>query len=112
MANLGRGSNDPGYGPARRAYENGRAKGSSKASNRWSERWLLWVLQNTSDVVTLVDAEGTVRYISPSIERMLGYRPQERVGTSCFDLLHPEDLIRARSTFAEARRRRGACYRR
>ena len=80
-----------------------RAKGPSKEG----ERWLLAVVQNTSDVVTVVDAEGVVRYVSPSIERMLGYRPQERMGRSCFDLLHPDDLPRARSTFAEALRRPG-----
>jgi PAS domain-containing protein len=102
----GPGRNNPTDGPARRAHENGRAKDLSKASDRWSERWsdrwLLSVVQNTSDVVTVVDLEGTVRYVSPSIESMLGYRPQERVGTSCFDLLHPDDLARARSTLAEA----------
>jgi PAS domain S-box-containing protein len=66
---------------------------------------LLAVVHNTSDVVTVVDADGTVRYVSPSIESMLGYLPHERVGRSCFDLLHSDDLPRARSTFAEALRR-------
>jgi diguanylate cyclase (GGDEF)-like protein/PAS domain S-box-containing protein len=107
MANLGRGNPDPTDGLARRAYDNGRAKSPSRASNRWTERSLLSVLQNTSDVVTIVDAEGTVRYASPSIEPMLGYKPRERVGKSCFDLLHPDDLPRARSKFAEALRKRG-----
>jgi diguanylate cyclase (GGDEF)-like protein/PAS domain S-box-containing protein len=107
MADLGRNNPGPTDGLARRAYENGRAKSPSGDSNRWSERWLLSVLQNTSDVVTIVDADGTVCYASPSIERMLGYEPRERVGRSCFELLHPDDLPRARSTFAEALRKRG-----
>jgi diguanylate cyclase (GGDEF)-like protein/PAS domain S-box-containing protein len=101
MEDLERGRNNLSGGAARRAYENGQAKGSSKEG----ERWLLEVAQNTSDVVTVVEADGTVRYVSPSIERMLGYLPQERMGKSCFDLLHPDDLARARSTFAESLRR-------
>jgi PAS domain S-box-containing protein len=88
---------------ARSPHENGTTKGPSKES----ERWLLSVVQNTSDVFTVVDAEGTVRYISPSIEEVLGYQPQERVGRSCFDLLHPDDLPRAKSTFVEALQRPG-----
>jgi diguanylate cyclase (GGDEF)-like protein/PAS domain S-box-containing protein len=103
MANLERGRTNPTDGAGRRAHKNERAKGPSEEG----ERWLLAVVQNTSDVVTVVDADGTVRYVSPSIERMLGYLPQERMGGSCFDLLHPDDLPRARSTFAEALRRPG-----
>jgi diguanylate cyclase (GGDEF)-like protein/PAS domain S-box-containing protein len=97
------GRNNPTDDPARRAHENGRATGPSEEG----ELWLLAVVQNTSDVVTVVDADGTVCYVSPSIEWMLGYLPHERVGGSCFDLLHPDDLPRARSTFVEALRRPG-----
>src|SRR5919107_4809118 len=103
MADLERGSNNLTDDAVCRAHENGRAKGPSKEG----ERWLLAVVQNTSDVVTVVDAEGTVCYVSPSIERLLGYLPQERMGRSCFDLIHPDDLPRARSMFAEALRRPG-----
>ncbi len=103
MVNLGQGRANSNDSSDRRAYENGRASGLSKEG----ELWLLAVVQNTSDVVTIVEADATVRYVSPSIECMLGYLPHERVGRSCFDLLHPDDLPRAKSTFAEALRRPG-----
>jgi PAS domain S-box-containing protein len=74
---------------------------------RRSEEHFRSLVQNASDVVTVVDADGTVRYVNPAIERMLGYRPQERMGRSGFELLHPEDLPRARSTFGEALRSPG-----
>src|SRR5919107_616638 len=78
MADLERGSNNLTDDAVCRAHENGRAKGPSKEG----ERWLLAVVQNTSDVVTVVDADGTVRYVSPSIEWLLGYLPWERMGRS------------------------------
>src|SRR3712207_4230444 len=103
MANLERGRTNPTDGTVRRAHENGRAKGPSKEG----ERWLLAVVQNTSDVMTVADADGTVRYVSPCSEWLLGYLSCERMGRSCFGLIHREDLPRARSTFAEALRRPG-----
>ena len=59
------------------------------------------LVQNSSDVVTVLDAQGTVRYASPAVERVLGYRPEERVGESTFALVHPEDAERARGLLAE-----------
>ena len=50
---------------------------------------------NSSDLVTIIDIESaTFTYVSPSIERMLGYTPAELVGTSGFDLFHPDDIDR------------------
>ncbi len=72
-----------------------------------SERWFRSLVQNASDVITVLEADGTVRYVSPAIERMLGYLPEERIGRSGFELVHPDDLARARSRFSEALRRPG-----
>jgi diguanylate cyclase (GGDEF)-like protein/PAS domain S-box-containing protein len=59
------------------------------------------LLQNTSDIITLLEADGTVRYISPAVERVTGYRPEERIGTSAFGSVHPDDREQALKTFAE-----------
>jgi diguanylate cyclase (GGDEF)-like protein/PAS domain S-box-containing protein len=64
-------------------------------------------VQNASDAITVLSADGTVRYVSPAIEKVLGYLPQERVGRSGFELLHPGDLSRAKVAFAEALRSPG-----
>src|SRR5262249_28285163 len=48
---------------------------------------------NSSDLVTIVDLETSdFTYVSPSCEHMLGYTPEELVGTSGFDLFHPDDV--------------------
>lgn len=49
------------------------------------------LIENASDIVTILDADGTIRYESPSIERVLGYDPGDLVGENAFEYIHPED---------------------
>jgi PAS domain S-box-containing protein len=48
-----------------------------------------------------VGADGKVIYVSPAIVRVLGYRPEERVGASAFELVHPDDLAKVEDLFRE-----------
>ena len=51
------------------------------------------VVENSSENVTIVDPDGTLRYASPAFGRMLGYDPQEVVGKmNVLDHVHPDDL--------------------
>src|SRR5665213_838130 len=50
------------------------------------------LLQNSSDMMFLLDAGGTIGFAGPSCTRILGYTPEELVGHSCFALIHPGDL--------------------
>jgi two-component system cell cycle sensor histidine kinase/response regulator CckA len=50
------------------------------------------LIENATDVITVIDDRGAISFQSPSVERVLGYRPEELEGTSVFDLVHPEDL--------------------
>src|SRR5215212_2799230 len=59
------------------------------------------LLQNTSDIITLLEADGTVRYISPAVERVTGYRPEEQIGIYAFGSVHPDDREQALNIFAE-----------
>ena len=57
------------------------------------DRWLRSVMENSSEIVTIVDPDGTLRYASPAFERVLGYAPEEAIGTmNVFDHVHPDDL--------------------
>ncbi len=66
-----------------------------------SERWFRSLIENAYDAVTVLDADGTMRYISPSFERMTGYDPEELTGKVAFDFIHPEDLPALAAMFAE-----------
>ena len=44
------------------------------------------LLENASEVITIYEEDGRIRYISPSVERILGYSQEEMIGTS--DIQH------------------------
>ena len=60
------------------------------------------MVQYSSDIVAVLEDDGTIRYISPSVERVLGYRPEDLVGKSAFDYIHPESNELVSSSFAKA----------
>jgi diguanylate cyclase (GGDEF)-like protein/PAS domain S-box-containing protein len=49
------------------------------------------LVQNSSDVVMVVEADSTIRYISPSVERVLGHEAGELEGTKLTVLIQPDD---------------------
>jgi diguanylate cyclase (GGDEF)-like protein/PAS domain S-box-containing protein len=58
---------------------------------RQSEARFATLVQHSSDVVMVVDADSRIRYVSPSVERVLGYPASEVEGTRLVDSVHPED---------------------
>jgi PAS domain S-box-containing protein len=59
------------------------------------------LVENSEDILTIRDADGRIRYMSPSIHRVLGYTQEDLVGSIGFDLLHPDDRSAVESAFAE-----------
>ena len=69
--------------------------GSTHAPGRPGEddRWLRSVVEHSSEIVTIVDPDGTLRYANPAWERALGHDPREAVGRmNVLDHVHPDDL--------------------
>ncbi|WP_318778313.1 PAS domain S-box protein [Meiothermus sp.] len=62
---------------------------------RQSEQMLRQITDAMQDVVALTDLSGYFRYVTPSVERLLGYRPEEMLGRLAFDYLVPEDRAKA-----------------
>ena len=50
------------------------------------------LIENSSDIITILDAEGIIRYASPSVEQVVGYKPAELVSVNIVELLHPDDV--------------------
>ena len=61
-----------------------------------SDDWLRFVVRNFSEVVMVVDPDGTLAYASPAFERILGYDRGEASGKNIFGFVHPDDLPRVR----------------
>ena len=57
-----------------------------RRQRRRTERFV----EESDEVVTIVDTDGTVTYASGSADRVLGYDPDALVGENLFDHLHPE----------------------
>ena len=58
------------------------------------------LVQNVTDIILIVGADGKLRYVSPSVETVVGYTPDELIDRDAFVLIHPEDAERARRKFA------------
>src|SRR4028118_2187267 len=61
---------------------------------RDDDNWLRFIAQNSSEIVMVLDPDGTFRYSSPAFGRVLGYDPGEAPGKNLFDLVHPDDVPR------------------
>src|SRR5213593_1397334 len=71
------------------------------AALRESEERFRALVEYSSDAIALVDAQGVTTYTSRTATRLLGYAAEEFVGRGGFDLLHPDDVERARHLFEE-----------
>jgi len=65
------------------------------------------LVEYSSDAIVLVDEQGLVRYASRSSERLLGYRADERINRSAFELVHPDDVAQVQAAFARVVARPG-----
>jgi PAS domain S-box-containing protein len=69
---------------------------------RQSEERFRRVVENALDIITILDADGTIHYESPSVENVLGYLPAELMGHNFFAYIHPDDLANACSGITKA----------
>jgi PAS domain S-box-containing protein len=58
------------------------------------------LIENASDAISILNADGTIRYQSPSYESVLGYVPEEEVGRNMLDNIHPDDVTKVSEDFA------------
>jgi diguanylate cyclase (GGDEF)-like protein/PAS domain S-box-containing protein len=64
----------------------------SEAALRASEARFRRLVQNSRDTVIVIDEIGNFLYASPQIESLLGYKPEDLVGTSALAVIHPDEV--------------------
>jgi len=79
----------------------------SREELRQSEERFRSLVQNSSDIITVVDETGMLRYASPAVERLMGYRAEDWTGTSILSMVHPDDVERAAASLAAVAREPG-----
>jgi PAS domain S-box-containing protein len=62
---------------------------------RESEERYRLITETAHEIISELDTEGRVTYVSPAAEQVLGYRPEELIGTTPVMMLHPDEVERA-----------------
>ena len=62
------------------------------------------IFEASQDLILISDSRGYLVQVSPSVENILGYRPEEMIGHNAVEFLHPSDLEQARDEMRAARR--------
>jgi PAS domain S-box-containing protein len=57
-----------------------------------SERRFRSLIENATDMIVVIDSGGVCRYVSPSVERILGYPQEDIIDKFCSEFIDPEDL--------------------
>jgi len=75
---------------------------------RSSEEHFRSLTENASDIVTILGDDGILRYLSPSVQRLLGYGASELLGRNAFEFMHPDDLSPVMEALADAIQKPGS----
>lgn len=59
------------------------------------------LVEQAPEMVAVVQADGTIAYINAAVQHVLGYKPEERVGMSALEHVHPEDRHRLSQTLEQ-----------
>ena len=76
--------------------------GAIHDSHEYSQEQFRSMVQNSSDIVSLLSEDGTILFESPAIEAVLGFTPAQLIGQNAFSYIHPDDRDVVQAHFAKA----------
>ena len=76
-------------------------RGKTEEALRASEALYRALIQQSTDIISILDSQGRFVFNSPAAESTLGYPAEEILGRSAFDFVHPDDLTRVTKRFGE-----------
>ena len=74
------------------AQDNDNRRERTEEKLRFDEQRFRTLIEHSSDIISLINLEGIITYINPAIEKVLGFKPEERIGANGFELVHPDDM--------------------
>ncbi|MGH2944020.1 MAG: putative bifunctional diguanylate cyclase/phosphodiesterase, partial [Solirubrobacteraceae bacterium] len=74
---------------------------TERNARRRSEERFSSLVRHASDIVGILGADGSLRYVSQSVRRVLGYDADAMVGTQLLDYVHPDDRAHALAVLTE-----------
>jgi diguanylate cyclase (GGDEF)-like protein/PAS domain S-box-containing protein len=77
------------------------AGGSASVARIRTEDRFRAMAQNAADLVALVDSDGTLHYVSPSVRSILGYEPQMLEGKRALEIVHPDERVKVEAILAD-----------
>ena len=77
------------------AHENITGLKLAELDVRQSEERFRRLIENASDVITVVNGEGIIEFLSPSTRRVLGHEPTDLLGHSIMEFIHADDREKA-----------------
>jgi len=66
-----------------------------------SEKFFRSVIENTSDIILISNVNGIVSYVSPAVERRLGYKPDDIINKNIFDFVHCREVSFTKEIFSK-----------
>lgn len=66
-----------------------------------SERAFRTLAERTSDIIAVFALDGTFRYVSPAITRLMGWPTDELIGRKTWDVIHPDDHEQVKRAYAD-----------
>lgn len=83
--------------------------GQAKEALRRSEELFRFLIEHALDITLIVNRDATIRYVSPSIEQVSGFKPEALIGRSIREFIHQDDIERFMETLVhEASRAEGS----
>ena len=64
------------------------------------ERYFRSIIENSQDIITVLNNDGTIQYESPVVEQILGFKSEELIGESVFEFLHPDEKQKVLDIFS------------
>ncbi|HSJ09480.1 MAG TPA: PAS domain S-box protein, partial [Longimicrobiales bacterium] len=64
---------------------------------RRSEEYYRTLIEHAADMLAVLNRDGTVRYVSPAVEHVLGHGPEVWIGTNGMAHVHPDDVAGAQA---------------